>query len=154
MMSFSLKTSRCSRAFFSIDASFAFITAVSLFAMLLSVLFCAAITAKSQSSDIASENLALRFSSFALDSISVSGGNPSLDGYVSVNEIDGAKFISFNGNGAMQRVGASYASLRLTGKGGQAGFQEFGAKNNSALYCAKRLAVMGGEIVRLDACIS
>ena len=122
--------------------------------MLLSILLFAALSAKSQSSDIASENMALRFSSFALDKISVSGGNPALDGYVSVNEIDSGKFAQFDGDAAISQAGASYASLRLTGKAGQIGFAEFGSKNSAALYCAKRLAAMGGEIVRLDACIS
>ena len=146
---------RFSRAFFSIDASFAFLTAVFMFVVFSTVIFCAALSAKSQASEISSENRALRFSSYVLEQTAVSGGSPSGGGYLSVNEIDGQKFDSFDGDAARAIIGASFASIRLVGpEGGEIAFRQFGVLQPKGVYCARRIALVDSKAVGLEACVS
>jgi hypothetical protein len=146
---------RSSRAFFSIDASFAFLTAVFMFVVFSTVIFCAALSAKSQASEISSENRALRFSSYALEQTAVSGGSPSGGGYLSVNEIDGQKFVSLDLGAAIGAMNASFASVRLVdSSGAEISSQSLGNASPKGVYCVKRLAIMGGEYVGLEACMS
>lgn len=138
-----------SRAFFSIDASFAFLTAAFIFIVFSAALACAALAAKSQSSGISSENLALRFSSYVLEQSAAGSG------YSSVNEIDGGRFDSFDLAAAIGAVNASFAGIRLVDSDGAIMMpHQFGVPPPKGVYCAKRLAIMDGRAVRLEACIS
>ncbi|MFA6490219.1 MAG: hypothetical protein WCT52_06125 [Candidatus Micrarchaeia archaeon] len=149
-----MESSRHSRAFFSIDASFAFLTAVFIFVAFSAALISSALTAQSQSSEIASENRALRFSSYVLERTAVSGGG-QFDGHYMANEIDAGKFLSFDLPSAMGRMNASFASIKLAiSSGGELAPPASGSPSPKGTYCVERLAVFEGQAARLEACIS
>jgi len=135
---------------------FALLVAILSFVILSSALFASALTAKSQAKDVSYENLALRFSSFALDSMAVVSGKADAGGFASQNEIDAHKFSSFPIDSAIARAGAAYGSIRIVGQDGAEPLppRSSGAGNAAGIYCAQRLALMDGKIVRLEACIS
>lgn len=149
-----MESSRHSRAFFSIDASFAFLTAVFIFVAFSAALISAALAAQSQSSEIVSENRALRFSSHVLELTAVSGGG-LFDGHYMANEINRQEFESFDLPSAMGRMNASFASIKLAiSGGGEIAPPASGTPSSKGIYCARRLAVFEGQAARLEACIS
>lgn len=146
-------SSRCSGAFFSIDATFAILIAISTFAMLSAIVFTAGILAKSQAGEIRAENMALRFSSFVLEMAS-EGGTQNRS-FASANEMNMGKFDSFFQDNGIGVPGASFARIRLVGSGGKTIAEESaGTAPPGNLHCVPRLALLEGKIVELEACIS
>ncbi len=146
-------SSRYSQAFFSIDATFALLTAISMFIMLSAIVFAAGLSAKSQAGEARAENLALRFSSFVLEKTS-EGGTIGKD-FTSINEISRGRFDSFFSENDISGTGASFARIRLVDAGGGLISEKInGAGAPAILHCVPRLALLDGEMVRLEACIS
>lgn len=136
------------QAFFSIDASFAFLAALFSFALFSTALLFAASAAASQSKQAELDNLALRLSSYALDKSASGDGEYGL-----VNEVDLQKFDALQYGPVPPSPGASY--IRLTVSGGRMAPRsaEYGVSGGE-VHCARRLALVEGDFAILEACIS
>ncbi len=115
------------QAFWSIDAAFALVLAVAMFALFSMLLYAAGITATQGAGTISGEFLSSRFSSYALSQID------------SLEQVD-LQLV-------LEGTGREYASLRVGDEFAYAG------KESGVVYCTQRLAVKEGKIVKLEACI-
>ena len=118
---------KCTRAFWSIDAAFAIVLSVAMFAMFSSMLYSAGILALRGADETSGVLLSARFSSYALAQME------------SGKEIDLQTVI--------ERMSRKYASLRIGDEFTHAG------KESGAVYCTQRLYVNGSRMVKLEACI-
>lgn len=139
--------------YFSIDAAFALVIAVAAYSSFAHLAAAAASIADSQSREISSSLLALRFSSFVLEEASSGAGGVGTGGYASTNELDMAKLEGFDLNGVLARAGKDYAKISLKNAQGELFSASAGAAEGE-VFCAGRLALLSGEIVRLEACVS
>ncbi len=106
---------RRARAFWSIDAAFALVLAVAMFAMFSSVLYSAGISAAKNADETSGSLLSARFSSYAL--AQMEGGK----------EVDLA--------GVLERMGKGYASIRAADADGELSFAfSGGKKRRGVLY--------------------
>jgi len=113
--------------FWSIDAAFALVLAVAMFAIFLALLNAAAASAAQGAEQASGELLSARFSSYAL-SLAEAGEAVDLQG-------------------VLERTGRGYASIRSGGSFDYAG------EPIGEVYCTERLVVRGGKIERLETCI-
>jgi len=142
-----------SSGFFSIDASLALFIAALSFALFSALAAAAAASASSSARGEAGALLALRFSSYVLEQ-SAPAGFPSQPGaHYSANELDLGRLGAIDIGKLQAESGKGYASIRVEGSSGQLFFAESG-RQGAERFCAARLALLSGEIVRLEACIS
>jgi len=120
------------RAFWSIDAAFALVLSVAMFAMLSAMLHSASTRALGGADEASGTLLSARFSSYAL--ARVEGG-----GEVDLQSV-------------LDNTGGKYASLRVAGAQGEISFA-FAGEKAGGIYCTQRLYVRGGRIAKLEACI-
>ncbi|MCX6771401.1 MAG: hypothetical protein NTX79_05080 [Candidatus Micrarchaeota archaeon] len=120
------------RAFWSIDAAFALVLAVAMFAMFSAMLYAEGMVASRDADETSGVLLSARFSSYAL--VQAEGGK----------EVDL--------QAVLERTGRKYASLRLSGSDGESSFAYAGEKAG-AIYCTQRLYARGGNMVKLEACV-
>ena len=121
-----------SRAFWSIDAAFALVLSVAMFAIFSAMLHSAGARALEGADGASGSLLSARFSSYALERME-NGGEVDLQS-------------------VLDNTGRKYASLRVEGAGGEISFA-FAGNGGGAVYCTQRLRVREGRIVRVEACI-
>jgi len=114
-------------AFWSIDAAFALVLAVAMFAMFSAMLYAAGASVARGAEDASGSLLSVRFSAYALQQLEA-GGAPDLQW-------------------ALGRTGREYASVRAGNE-----FAEIGARG-ADIYCTQRLMVREGKMVKVEACI-
>jgi len=115
------------RAFWSIDAAFAFVLSVAMFAMFSSVLYTADVMMARGANETSGVLLSARFSSYALA------------------QIEDGKEVGLEA--VLEQTGKRYASLRIGDKFTLAG------NGGGAVYCTQRLYVNGSVMVKLEACV-
>ena len=120
------------RAFWSIDAAFALVLSVAMFAMFSSMLYSESLTVLKGADETSGVLLSTRFSSYALEQME-KGGQVDLQAILG-------------------KTGRKYASLRMEGAEGELSFASAGEKNGD-VYCIQRLDVHEGRMVKLEACI-
>ena len=120
------------RAFWSIDAAFALVLSVAMFAMFSSMLYSEGISALGGADETSGVLLSARFSSYALA------------------QIEGGKEVDLQT--VLEKTSREYASLRIVGSAGELSFAFAGEKRGS-IYCTQRLDVHDGRMVKLEACI-
>jgi len=120
------------RAFWSIDAAFALVLSVAMFAMFSAVLYAAGMQALDGAGEASGALLSARFSYYALA------------------QADGGKEADLQA--LLEGMGREYASLRVADSGGELSFASAGEKPG-AVYCTTRLDVREGRMVKLEACI-
>ncbi len=140
------------RAYFTIDAAFALLLAVFAYSSFAHLASSAGGRASAQSHEISSSLAALRFSSFVLEQAGAGGGFGA-GSYVSANEIDIGKLGTLDLGGLLARTGRDYAKISVRNGAGEVFLKETGEANEE-VFCAKRLAILSGEIVKLEACLS
>lgn len=113
--------------FWPVDAAFALVLAVAMFAIFSAILYAAGSSAARGADDASGELLSARFSTYALQRLEAG------------EEIDLQALLA--------GVGRSYASLRAGD-----GFSEAGVKGGS-VYCTARLALVSGNITKVEACV-
>jgi hypothetical protein len=118
---------KCTRAFWSIDAAFAIVLSVAMFAMFSSVLYSASHLALNGADETSGILLSARFSSYALE------------------RMESGKEIDLQA--VLEQTGRKYASLRLGEEIAYAG------KVEGEVYCTQRLHVQDGKMEKLEACI-
>ena len=149
--------SRRSRGFFSIDASFAILIIVLSFSMFSLLSSSAASFAAEGAKDVSKTNTALRLSSYILDDAAAGSGGIYPNNYATPGELSEDKlqpFIlqpvlsNFVSQGGLQSaevsVKGSAIPIAVSSAGTQAGEK----------YCVQRMALLEGEIVLLEVCIS
>ena len=119
--------SRRARAFWSIDAAFALVLSVAMFAIFSAMLHSAGMMALGGADEASGSLLSARFSSYAL------------------SQTDGGKEVDLQS--VLEGTGRGYASLRVGDEFAYAG------KKGGAIYCTQRLDVRDGRMVKLEACI-
>ncbi|MFA6213697.1 MAG: hypothetical protein WC717_00265 [Candidatus Micrarchaeia archaeon] len=120
------------RAFWSIDAAFALVLSVAMFAMFSSLLHAAGVSAARGAEETSGSLLSARFSSYALSQME-NGKDADLQG-------------------VLGRTGRRYASLRVADADGEISF-DFAGEKNREVYCTARIALVGKAMVRMEACI-
>ena len=145
--------SRSRRAFYSLDAALALAIALLVFASFSSILSRNSSRLQSQARQESGELLALRLSSYILDSAAASGNEGAPGGYFSANELYIARLRAGGLQEILQKTGAGYASVSLVGSSGEIFSSSLGERG-AEVFCAGRLALSSGEIVRLEACVS
>jgi len=115
------------RGFWSVDAAFALVLAVAMFAIFSAMLHSAGMTAVRGADDASGALLSARFSSYALEMMERG------------EQVELAS--------VLERTGKNYTSLRL----GDA-FDDAG-EASGAVYCTGRLYVNGSTMVKMEACI-
>ena len=120
------------RAFWSVDAAFALVLSVALFAMFSAMLYSAGMSAARGADGESGALLSARFSSYAL-ALEQSGGSVDLQS-------------------VLARTGRGYASIRMAGGGGEISFVSAGEKG-SEVFCTRRIAVVGNKMERMEVCI-
>jgi len=115
------------RAFWSIDAAFALVLAVAMFAIFSAMLHSAGMMALRGAEDASGALLSARFSSYALEKME-KGGQVDLES-------------------VLEETGRNYASLRAGDSFAYAG------EAGGAVYCTQRLHVREGKMVKMEACI-
>ena len=118
------------RAFWSIDAAFAFVLSVAMFAMLSSVLYTAGTLALKGADETSGALLSARFSSYAL--VQMERGE----------EIDLQAVLG--------QTGRKYISLQMSDS--EKEIPSAGEKSDT-VYCTQILYVRAGKIARLEACV-
>ena len=122
----------CGHAFWSIDAAFALVLSVAMFAMFSSMLYTESLTVLKGADETSGVLLSARFSSYSLSQIESGQG-------VDLQSVLG-------------RMGRKYASLRIAGTEGEISFAFAGEKTGD-VYCTQRLDVHDGKMVKLEACV-
>ncbi len=145
-------TSRSS-AFFSFDAALALAVAVFSFALFSAMLAASAASASQGAHDTSGSLLSLRFSSYVLEQAAQVGFPAQAGSHYSASELDLARLGKIDLQQLLEDSGKEYASISLRGKGGQLFFAEAG-ESGQEKYCSSRLALLFGEIVKLEACIA
>ena len=120
------------RAFWSIDAAFALVLSVAMFAMFSAMLYSAGMSASRGADEASGTLLSARFSSYAL--VQMGSGK----------EVDLQSVLG--------QTGRKYASLRMAGSAGELSFA-FAGEKAGGVYCTQRLFVREGRMVKLEACI-
>ena len=120
------------RAFWSIDAAFALVMSVAMFAMFSAMLYSAGKMALDGADETSGALLSARFSSYAL------------------SQMDGGNEVDLQS--VLEKTGRKYASLRADGSAGMLSFAFSGEKTRD-VYCSQRLYVRDGRMARLEACI-
>ena len=120
------------RAFWSIDAAFALVLAVAMFAIFSSMLYAAGMMALKNADETSGALLSARFSYYALEQIEKGGG-------IDLQSVLG-------------QTGRKYASLRTISATGELSFA-FAGETAGGIYCTQRLDVQEGRMVKLEACI-
>ena len=120
------------RGFWSVDAAFALVLSVAMFAMFSALLQSAAFAAMEGAGETSGALLSARFSSYALARIG-NGGQPGLQS-------------------VLERTGRKFASVAVWGKEGMISFDSAG-EGGGETYCTQRLLFMSGKIVRVESCI-
>jgi len=120
------------RAFWSIDAAFAVVLSVAMFAMFSSMIYAAGAKASMGADETSGTLLSARFSSYALERMG--NGKP-----VDLQSI-------------LEATGRKYTSLRTSDSSGELSF-EFAGERAENIYCTARLYVREGEMLKMEACI-
>ena len=141
------------RAFFSFDAGLAAVLAVFSFASFSLLLSAAAYSADAVSREASSSLLALRLSSFLLDEAGAEKYGWGSGAYVKAGELDLSRLQQMDLGSLLMQTGKSYVKIRVEQGGSEAFFAESGEKQ-AQVYCATRLGLLGGEIAKLEACVS
>ena len=115
------------RGFWSVDAAFALVLSVAMFAIFSAMLHSAGMTVVRGAEDASGALLSARFSSYALERMEQEG------------QVDLAS--------VLERTGKNYASLRV----GSA--FDYAGEASGAVYCTGRLYVNGSMMVKMEACI-
>jgi len=115
------------KGFWSVDAAFALVLAVAMFAIFSAMLHSAGMTAVRGAGDASGALLSARFSSYALERME-KGEQIDLES-------------------VLERTGRKYASLRAGDSFAYAG------ETGGSVYCTRRLDVQGGKIMKMEACI-
>jgi hypothetical protein len=123
---------RNERAFWSIDAAFALVLCVSMFAMFSALLYSAGMSAGNGACGASGALLSARFSSYALP------------------QVEAGKEVDLQA--VLARTGKEYASLRAAGAEGEVSF-DFAGEAHGGVYCTQRILLRDGKMVRLEACI-
>jgi hypothetical protein len=123
-----------SSGFWSIDAAFALVIAVAMFAVFSAALQAAGFSALHNAEEASGSLLSARFSSYALQQLE-KGEAPDLQL-------------------VLERTGRRFASVAVSGNEGGISFASAGESGNGgATYCTQRLFFMSGKITRMEACI-
>jgi hypothetical protein len=117
----------CFRAFWSIDAAFALVLSVAMFAMFSSMLYSEGLSALGSADETSGVLLSARFSSYALELM-------ERGEWVDLASV-------------LEQTNKKYASLRAEDEFTQVG------NESGAIYCTQRLYVNGSRMVKLEACI-
>ena len=120
------------RAFWSIDAAFAIVLSVAMFAIFSAMLYSAGTSALRGAEETSGTLLSARFSSYALSQME-NGWDVDLQS-------------------VLGQTGRKYASLRVADAAGELSLAVAGEKADG-IYCTQRLYVRDGRMVKLEACI-
>jgi len=118
------------RAFWSIDAAFALVLSVAMFAMFSAMLYAASTMALSNADEASGVLLSARYSSYAL------------------SQIENGREINLQA--VLEQTGRKYASLRIAGMGENL---TFAGEKSGDIYCTRRIYVQDGKMMKLEACI-
>ncbi len=141
------------KGYFSIDAGFALVIVIFAYSSFAHLALASASIADSQSREISSSLIALRFSSFVLEEASTGAWGLGTASYSSANELDAAKLQSLDLNSVLARAEKRYAKISLKNGQGEL-FSASAGTADGEVFCAGRLAILSGEIVRLEACLA
>ena len=119
-------------AFWSIDAAFALVLSVAMFAMLSAMLYSASTLALRGADRTSGALLSTRFSYYALA------------------RMEAGKEIDLQA--VLAETGRRYSSLRTADSARELSFASAGEKTPD-IYCSQRLYVQNGRIAKLEACI-
>ncbi len=120
------------RAFWSIDAAFALVLSVAMFAMFSAMLYSEGSLALRGADETSGALLSARFSSYALV------------------QIEGGKGVDLQS--VLEETNREYASLRMANSAGELSFA-FAGEKAGGVYCTQRLFVRDGRMVKLEACV-
>ncbi len=150
-----LKTAKrkAHNAFFSIDAGFALVLAVLAFASFSMLLSAASAFADSSATETSSSLVSLRFSSYILSQAAKNNKGIGTAEYTKAWEIDKTQLEQIDLQNALAIAGKEFASVSVKSKEKDIFFSSKGQKANQ-VYCTKRLALMSGEPVLLEVCMS
>ena len=115
------------QGFWSIDAAFALVLSVAMFAMFSAMLYAAGVQALEGADDASGSLLSARFSSYALELIERG------------TEVDLQT--------VLERTGREYASLSIGDEIAYAG------EETGAVHCTQRLYARDGKMMKMEACI-
>ena len=118
------------RAFWSIDAAFALVLSVAMFAMFSAMLHSASIMALSGADETSGVLLSARFSSHAL------------------SQIEDGRAVDLQA--VLEQTGRKYASLRIVGTSENL---TFSGEKSGDIYCMRRIYIQDGKMMKLEACI-
>lgn len=144
---------RHSKAFFSLDASFAIFIAVLLFTSFAMLANSSAMLAKSYAKEISGTNAALRLSSYVLNEAAAQRGGPASDPYVKPGEIDTDRLGSIDLDAITARSGIPFASISVTGAAMEEASVSAGSRQPEN-FCVQRLALLDGGPALLKVCIA
>lgn len=139
--------SRC-KGYFSVDAALALVIVVFSYASFAFLASHAGASADEESRQISNSLLSLRFSSFLLEEAIVEGA----PGHSSINELDLSRFEELDLKEMLSGMGKNYAKVSVSRKEGEV-FSKWEGEAGEEVFCSNRLALLSGEIVRLEACI-
>ncbi len=141
------------QAFFSLDAGLATVAAIFAFSSFALLIASAASSAASQSSETSSSLLALRFSSYVLEKSASSSGEYPSGAYYRANELDPERLRALDLGEMLSKTGRRFASVSVKSQNGEI-FSAHSGEHGAEAFCAGRLALLSGETVRMEACIS
>ena len=141
------------RAFFSFDAAAAFLLAASLFSLFSILLSAAALAASSGAEEQSSSFLALRLSSRILELCEKRASGFPAAPYAESHVLELSCMQELDLQGLLAQSGRDYASVSISGSGGTLLSSSKGAASGE-VFCARRLALFKGKMVRLEVCVS
>ena len=136
------------RGYFSVDAALALVIVVFAYASFAYLASHAGASADEESRQISNSLVSLRFSSFLAEEAITKG----TEGHSSVNELDLSRLLDLDLKGMLKEMAKSYAKVSVGGREGEI-FSKWEGEAGEEVFCSARLALLNGEIVRLEACL-
>ncbi len=142
------------RGIFSLDASAALLVATIAYASLSLILYSAATSSSSGAWGASSRLLSLRLSSFILGEAGAEQGGAGPGAYVKSAELDLSRLGKLGLREFLSSSGRRFASVAVFSREKQEFFSSAGDGQGREVFCTSRLALLGGKMARLEACIS
>jgi len=141
--------------FFSLDAAIALLIAVFAYVSLSLILSSAAASSSSGAHSVSSRLLSLRLSSLIMDEAGAESGGFGEGGYAKIGELDAQRLSALDLGAILSSTGRNFASVSLFSSEGRIFFSQAGQLPVGAeVFCTKRLALLSGEMARLEVCVS
>ena len=142
------------RGIFSLDAAAALLVAAIAYASLSLILSAAAASSSSGAWGASSRLLSLRLSSFILGEAGAEAGGMGTGAYVKSGELDLSRLGTLGLQDFLSASGRRFASVAVLSKGKREFFSSAGDAQGREVFCTSRLALLNGQMARLEACIS